>query len=170
MREVLGALEQFFDYGGVVLYLIFFLAVVLWTLLIERLWYYMWEYPRHKDDVIRIWEERGDKESWEAHKVRDYLLSRLNQRFSQTLPLIKIGIALCPLFGLLGTVTGMIEVFDVMAVMGTTDARAMASGVSKATVPTMAGMFVAIVSLLAVARYESRIKAEIQHMAARLTR
>ena len=170
MRELLGSLEQFFDYGGVVLYLIFILAAVLWTLLIERLWYYLREYPAHRAETIRTWDARDDKESWEAHKVRDYLLSRLNQRFSRTLPLIKIGIALCPLFGLLGTVTGMIEVFDVMAVLGTTDARAMASGVSKATVPTMAGMFVAIVSLLAMARYESRIKAEVQHMAARLTR
>ncbi len=170
MHMLSEALSQFFSYGGVVLYLIFFLAVVLWALLIERLWYYMKEYPKHKEETIRIWDAQADKESWEAHRVRDYLLSRLGQRFSVTLPLIKIGIALCPLFGLLGTVTGMIEVFDVMAVLGTTDARAMASGVSKATVPTMAGMFIAIVSLLAVARFESRIKAESQHMAARLTR
>ena len=34
----------------------------------------------------------------------------------------------------------MIEVFDVMAVSGSGNARSMASGVSKATIPTMAGM------------------------------
>jgi len=49
-------------------------------------------------------------------------------------------VALCPLLGLMGTVTGMIEVFDVMAVSGSGNARSMASGVSKATIPTMAGM------------------------------
>jgi biopolymer transport protein ExbB len=47
------------------------------------------------------------------------------------------------MLGLLGTVTGMIEVFDVMA-GGSGNARGMAAGVSKATLPTMAGMVAAI--------------------------
>ena len=46
--------------------------------------------------------------------------------------------------GLLGTVTGMIEVFEVMAIAGSGNPRSMASGVSKATVPTMAGMVAAL--------------------------
>lgn len=49
-----------------------------------------------------------------------------------------------PLLGLLGTVTGMIAVFDVMTYSGSGSARAMASGVSMATVPTMAGMVAAL--------------------------
>jgi biopolymer transport protein ExbB len=53
-------------------------------------------------------------------------------------------IAICPLLGLLGTVTGMIAVFDVMTVSGSGNARAMAGGVSMATVPTMAGMVAAL--------------------------
>jgi len=56
---------------------------------------------------------------------------------------------LAPLFGLLGTVTGMIEVFQVMAFSGGGDARAMAGGVSKATLPTMAGMVVALSGVFA---------------------
>jgi len=44
------------------------------------------------------------------------------------------------LLGLMGTVTGMIQVFEVMAISGTSNARSMAAGVSRATVPTMAGM------------------------------
>jgi biopolymer transport protein ExbB len=58
--------------------------------------------------------------------------------------LIRILIAICPLLGLLGTVTGMIAVFDVMTYSGGGSARAMASGVSMATVPTMAGMIAAL--------------------------
>jgi biopolymer transport protein ExbB len=56
---------------------------------------------------------------------------------------IKALIAICPLLGLLGTVTGMIAVFDVMTYSGG-NARAMAGGVSMATVPTMAGMVAAL--------------------------
>lgn len=53
---------------------------------------------------------------------------------------IKTLVALCPLMGLLGTVTGMIAVFEVMALVGTGNARLMADGISMATIPTMAGM------------------------------
>ena len=63
------------------------------------------------------------------------------------LALLKALVVLCPLLGLLGTVTGMIQVFDVVAMTGTGNARALASGISRATVPTMAGMVVAIPGL-----------------------
>jgi biopolymer transport protein ExbB len=58
--------------------------------------------------------------------------------------MIKTLVAVAPLFGLLGTVTGMITVFDVMAFTGGGDVKAMAGGVSKATVPTMSGMVAAL--------------------------
>jgi biopolymer transport protein ExbB len=58
-------------------------------------------------------------------------------------------VALCPLLGLLGTVTGMIEVFNIMAVTGGGDAKSMAGGVSRATVPTMAGMVAALSGVFA---------------------
>ena len=63
---------------------------------------------------------------------------------------VKTLVALCPMLGLLGTVTGMIEVFDVMAAGGG-NTRGMAAGVSKATLPTMAGMVAAPLGLLSQA-------------------
>lgn len=64
--------------------------------------------------------------------------------------MIKTLIALAPLFGLLGTVTGMITVFDVMAFTGGGDVKAMAGGVSQATVPTMSGMVAALSGVFAM--------------------
>jgi len=61
---------------------------------------------------------------------------------------IQTVVKLCPMLGLLGTVTGMIEVFDVMAIAGSGNARGMAAGVSKATLPTMAGMVAALTGML----------------------
>ena len=63
------------------------------------------------------------------------------------LSLIKVLIALCPLLGLLGTVTGMIAVFDSIAMTGNSDAKAMASGIFQATLPTMSGLVLAISAL-----------------------
>ena len=64
---------------------------------------------------------------------------------------INILIIICPVLGLLGTVTGMIQVFDVVAVLGTGNARALASGITMATLPTMVGMTISIIGLLIMA-------------------
>ena len=73
----------------------------------------------------------------------------------RNIPMIQTCVALCPLLGLLGTVTGMVEVFEVMAISGSSNPRSMAAGVSKATVPTMAGM-VAALSGIAMSTYLQR--------------
>ena len=52
----------------------------------------------------------------------------------------------------------MIKVFDVMAVLGTSDARAMAAGVSMATIPTMAGLVVALSGLFFSVRLRQHIE------------
>ena len=88
------------------------------------------------------------------------LVSRVTARLGSTVPLIKTFVALCPLLGLLGTVTGMVEVFDVMAVAGTGNPRAMASGVSYATIPTMAGMVAALSGLVFSVQLERRGRRE----------
>ena len=53
-----------------------------------------------------------------------------------------VGIA--PLFGLFGTITGMIEVFHLLAVTGGGEAKAMAGVVSRSTIPAMAGLSVSL--------------------------
>ena len=72
------------------------------------------------------------------------MISEVSVKIDQNIMIIKTLVALAPLFGLLGTVTGMIVVFDVMAFTGGGDAKAMAGGVSQATVPTMSGMVAAL--------------------------
>ena len=71
--------------------------------------------------------------------------------------------ALCPLLGLLGTVTGMIEVFDVMAFTGTGNPRLMAGGISKATLPTMTGLVISITGLFAITFLERFINDRVSN-------
>ncbi|MCD6654015.1 MAG: MotA/TolQ/ExbB proton channel family protein [Sulfurovum sp.] len=56
--------------------------------------------------------------------------------------------AVSPLMGLLGTVTGMIETFDVITEFGTGDPKLLSGGISAALVTTMQGLIVAIPLLL----------------------
>ena len=62
--------------------------------------------------------------------------------------------AVAPLMGLLGTVTGMIETFDVITKFGTGDPKLLSGGISAALVTTMQGLIVAIPLLLLVTFFQ----------------
>ncbi len=143
------AVSRFMDMGGNVLWLIAILLFFMWTLIFERVWYFKTGWKKDVASVIAIWEGRGERQSWAAQQIREKLISQARMQINQHLPVIKTLVALCPLLGLLGTVTGMIEVFNIMAVTGGGDAKSMAGGVSRATIPTMAGMVAALSGVFA---------------------
>lgn len=145
--SIFESIRDFMDLGGPVLYLIALLLLVMWYMIIERIFYFRGPHKKSVESAIREWEERSERRSWAAHQVREELVSAVAVKMRKNLSMIQACVALAPLFGLLGTVTGMIEVFQVMAINGTSNARAMAGGVSRATVPTMAGMVAALSGL-----------------------
>lgn len=134
------AVRDFMELGGDVLSLIAITIFAMWVMILERLIFFRTGLTALAAEAKEKWMARADRHSWYAHQSRDKLLSRFSMAANNGVPVIQTLVALCPLLGLMGTVTGMIEVFDVMAVSGTGNARSMASGVSKATIPTMAGM------------------------------
>jgi biopolymer transport protein ExbB len=143
------AVSRFMDMGGDVLWAIAVLLFFMWTLIFERIWYFKTGWKTDVSRTIAAWEARSERQSWNARQIREKLISQASMQIHQYLPVIKTLVALCPLLGLLGTVTGMIEVFNIMAVTGGGDAKSMAGGVSRATVPTMAGMVAAISGVFA---------------------
>ncbi len=143
------AVSRFMDMGGNVLWLIAILLFFMWMLIFERVWYFKIGWKGDVAKAIATWEERPERKSWAAAQIREKLISEARMKINQYLPIIKTMVALCPLLGLLGTVTGMIEVFNIMAVTGGGDAKSMAGGVSRATVPTMAGMVAALSGVFA---------------------
>jgi biopolymer transport protein ExbB len=149
MGGFLDTVLAFMDKGGNVLWLIAILIFVMWTLIFERLWFFSFVWRKEVYDVIQAWESRPERQSWNAKQVRQRLLSVAREDIHENLQVITTLVALCPLLGLLGTVTGMIEVFNVMAVTGGGDAKSMAGGVERATIPTMAGMVAALSGLFA---------------------
>nr|WP_321256785.1 MotA/TolQ/ExbB proton channel family protein [uncultured Pseudodesulfovibrio sp.] len=60
------------------------------------------------------------------------------------LPTLNVLAAVAPLLGLLGTVTGMINTFQIITVYGTGDPRMMSGGISEALVTTQLGLAVAV--------------------------
>jgi biopolymer transport protein ExbB len=142
--DALASIRSFLDLGGNVLYAIMAVLFLMWTFILERLWYFYRVHPKEKQIIVDQWESREDTHSWYAKSIRDEMISQTSIALKNNIGLINALIAICPLLGLLGTVTGMINVFDVMTYSGSGNARAMAAGVSMATVPTMSGMVAAL--------------------------
>jgi biopolymer transport protein ExbB len=97
------------------------------------------------------------------------MISQFQLSVNRSIPMIQTLVALCPLLGLMGTVTGMIKVFEVMAASGSGNVRAMAAGVSQATVPTMAGMVGALSGVLLVTLISRRASSEVEFLEDSLT-
>lgn len=164
MYAITSAFEGIRDFmalGGEVLYLIAGLLLVMWTLIFERVWYFKTSLKGDVQIALDQWEERTERRSRRARQVREAILSRVNLKIDENMPMIKTMVALAPLFGLLGTVWGMIQVFEIMAITGGGDAKSMAGGVFKATIPTMSGMVAALSGVFAhtyLARISDREK------------
>lgn len=164
MIEFLEAIRDFTETGGQVLLVIGFLIFVMWMLILERVLYVSVAHKEYKRSELEQWRVRDDKSSWNAEQIRQKVISRLILNLNGSIPIIQALVALCPLLGLMGTVTGMIEVFDVMAISGSGNARSMASGVSKATIPTMAGMVGALSGVFASTWLARTVKTERMHL------
>jgi biopolymer transport protein ExbB len=161
LQEALESIRAFLASGGPVLIGIAILLFFMWTLIFERIWYYRGGLRRDVRTVLDSWEARAERKSWNARKIREKLISEVSLKVDQNMSLISTCVALCPFLGLLGTVYGMIEVFQVLGYTGGGDARAMADGVAKATIPTLAGMVAAISGVFGNT-YVSR-KAELEN-------
>ena len=70
---------------------------------------------------------------------------------------------------MLGTILGMIEVFHILAVTGGGDAKAMAGGVAKSTIPAMAGLMAAIPATFASRILEQKAKKQSDLLQEHLT-
>ena len=162
--------SDFFHQGGPVLIVILLASILLWCLIIERYWFFLFGYKSKLKDIIQNWQQRKDKNNWYSIKIRDGLLTEVNIIARHNLKPINTLIAVLPLLGLLGTVTGMITIFDVMNLFGTGNARGMAEGISRALLPTTAGLVTSIAGLYFSTDLNRRARAQIEKTRELLTR
>jgi biopolymer transport protein ExbB len=160
--DAITAIREFLDTGGQVLVVIGVLIFAMWLLILERFIFLFGGFKAYKKSLHATWFGRKERNSWNAQQIKQANVSRASIKLNANLPMINVMVALCPLLGLMGTVTGMIEVFDVMAITGTGSARSMASGVSKATIPTMAGMVGALSGVFASTYLQRKAKREVE--------
>lgn len=160
--DILDAVSLFMQRGGPVLWFIAWLLLIKWSLIFERIWYLNTTHKANVKSTLAAWNARSDTKSWSAHQIRTMMISKISLDIRNTLPIIEVLVTICPLLGLIGTVTGMINVFFTMAVTGGGDAKSMAGGVSMATIPTMAGMVGAISGIFASNYLKAKVDRDIE--------
>lgn len=159
-----ATLAEFLDAGGWVTRWILAACAVLITVVLERAWYLWRIYPRARARALAQWSGRRERHSWAAQRIRLALISQLRIGLEAGLPVIRVMVPMAPLLGLLGTVMGMLQVFDAMAYTRGADSRAMADGISHAMIATMTGLVVSVIGLFFSNLFTSRVRAESERL------
>ncbi|MDC9725806.1 MAG: MotA/TolQ/ExbB proton channel family protein [Gammaproteobacteria bacterium] len=163
-------IQLLLESGGLILWAILIASIVMWTLIMERYLFVYIIHPKHVKTLLSEWHERTERSSWYAHKIREGLVSESRAALKQNLMSIRTLIAALPMLGLLGTVDGMIQTFDVLTVFGTGNARGMAGGISIALITTMGGLLAALSGMYFSAHLEQRVTRAVDNVADALRR
>ena len=74
--------------GGPFVMWIFLCGVVLWTLCLERYWYFSRVLPHEAKAMLDEWHRRSERQSWKARHIRRAMISRLNAGMTANFPLL----------------------------------------------------------------------------------
>ena len=140
-------LAELFDRGGPVLYILFVVTLFIWFIIFSKYLSTSYNNKNWIKNNFDTFSSGVNINRSNIHLFEESFLIHIKRVSTQKLKMLDGLIGLCPMLGLLGTVYGMIEVFEVLAVLGTGNPRAMSTGVAKATIPTMAGMTIALSGL-----------------------
>ncbi|MBU8869780.1 MAG: MotA/TolQ/ExbB proton channel family protein [Gemmatimonadales bacterium] len=148
--EFFWQIRDYLQQGGWIMFPLLAVSVVMWTMIVER-----WREFRRLTagagmggELDRSFQkERSGVYELDREILRHCAL-RLGRNLDIRLAAIAVLAGVAPLLGLLGTVLGMIQTFEVISVFGTGNARAMAGGISVALITTQTGLLVAIPGLL----------------------
>ncbi len=175
-------LGDYMQAGGLVMRPLAAISIVMWLLIVERVLFVRrlnrkgmssqeaWQHvkdgaipdPRQHGGAVsllvsRFIGARSGDDRMDCH-ILDETVMCLNRSLFSNLSVIGVLAAIAPLLGLLGTVTGMISTFDVLAVFGTGNAKAMAGGISEALITTQTGLLVAIPGLYMKGFLDRRVR------------
>jgi biopolymer transport protein ExbB len=170
VTELVDDLLLLFERGGAVLWVILAMSVLMWALILDRYLHHFFVMPRRRVRLLRLWRqdpEGGGRRSTPRTKAMMAAFSAPMHRF--LLPIHTLS-GILPLLGLLGTINGMIKVFEVITVFGVGNARGMAAGISEALITTMAGLVTALSGLYFCVNLQSLAERASEHFAMRLNK
>lgn len=180
-NDLLERTLEHIENGGVVMYPLLIVSVIMFFLVIKK-FLEMRDFSKGDRPIRECLQSLGKPgftaAPWQRDIIKNFLADRtfdedLDRSIMEALMLrqssyveryiksIAILASVAPLLGLLGTVTGMITTFLVIATSGTGDAKALASGISEALITTQTGLVVAVPGLF-LANYLRRSSGKLE--------
>ncbi len=168
LAEPLRTTLDYLQSGGGVIVPLIAVSVWMWALIFKK-WLVFFRMRSRERPAWECLERYGRSDfsaaPWQEKMLRTYMEYRLRglapskksmnrvrrseeAEIDRWVGTILVLAAVAPLLGLLGTVIGMVDTFDVIARFGTTNARAMAGGISEALITTQTGLIVAVPGLI----------------------
>jgi biopolymer transport protein ExbB len=122
---------------------------------------------KHEGPFANIIKSGLENKDLPREEIKEILIDNGKQevyKIGKGLPLLETIGGIAPLLGLLGTVTGILKVFNVIQMMGMGQAPAMAGGISEALITTIAGLSIGIPSVVAYNYFTSKSESLILEM------
>jgi biopolymer transport protein ExbB len=188
------------QFGGPLIYPLLFLAVVMIVIMLDKAYVY-WRYARPSQTLMRLvynygsaWtelerevavanpnnhfarflrvilQERDKPVWWTESRAGDEALE-IERALSRGLWVLETIVTAAPLLGLLGTINGMMNAFDLFGAKGLVDPHGVTSGVAEALIATALGLLIALVALFGFnffSRLQSRTLDEMERLGTRL--
>jgi len=143
-QKLLEKFNQYMKDGGLLMYPIYSMLIIALILIAEKfiaLFLHGISIKKKLNETINSPEIKTRED---AEKKFEALFAKIIPKLESRLPAISVLGTTAPLVGLLGTVMGMVELFNVITLHGTADPKLLAGGISIALLTTMAGLSVAI--------------------------
>jgi biopolymer transport protein ExbB len=193
--ELLRSSYDYLQQGGWMMIPLSVCSLLMWVLIFERIWFFRTLQTSDISADLALKVVLGEPVDLYSRGLKTRLVmgfekertgvphidratlrqraGRLREDMTKFLAAIAVLAAVAPILGLLGTVLGMIETFDVISLYGTGNAKAMAGGISVALVTTQTGLLIAIPGLFLsglLARLARRLTTRLEETASVLDR
>ncbi|HEX7965492.1 MAG TPA: MotA/TolQ/ExbB proton channel family protein [Gammaproteobacteria bacterium] len=169
LRDFLSGFAGLFAAGGI-LWLLLLLAVALWTLIVERYWYFFFVYPQAQEIALRRWKRYSGADLKSARRARKQIVASVFGETHRSVNFIQSLVAVMFLLGLFGSVGGLMRVLDAQTLGGAAGQQRVASALIGAAVPVLAAGALVLVALFFTRALRDRADRETRLLADKLRR
>lgn len=182
---------EFFVKGGPVMYPLLLCSLISLTVIIERTWFWI-RVDIHRslplvEEVLELFRQ-GDLEAirrktadspnrilrilitgilhreYNAAKAMEAAAVEEVKRLRRYMTVMDTMITVAPLFGIFGTVLGIISSFEVLGATGIENPLAVTAGIAQALITTVAGLAIAIVTIFPYNYFNNKIENALMTM------
>jgi len=169
LRDFFAGFGGLFAAGGAI-WALSLLAVFLWTLIIERYWYFSFAFPGAQEIALRRWNRYAKADLRTVRRARRHIVEEVFAETHRSIGFIQTLVVVILLVGMFDSLGGLMGVLYAMPIGGMAGQELMARGIAAAAVPAIASGSLVLVALFFTRALRDRADVETRLFADRLRR